>query len=154
RARSATHCGVTEACRGGHWVLSLSAPRSSFVGRITIAAPDRGSIASMGGQTAAMAEHRLGPSQHVAWIRENVVAVRSTPLDRLDSPVVDCPGWQIDSVADQFAALTAFYEACLSLPSNGSPAEVAGSLSWPEPPSGPAAVESCRRRYDNLLGVV
>jgi uncharacterized protein (TIGR03083 family) len=97
------------------------------------------------------AEHRLSPAQHLAWIRENIDVVLSVPVAQLEANVVDCPGWQVDSVIDHLAINSVAYEACIRLPAGGNVAE-AFAVAWrSETSSGPAAVERCRLHFHDLL---
>jgi len=99
-------------------------------------------------------EHRLSTSQHLAWIRENVDVVLAVPLDQLETKVVDCPGWGLDSVANHLANNSLGYEAGVHLPVGGSVAEAWAPVLRAENLSGQAAVERCRHRYDDLLAIM
>jgi uncharacterized protein (TIGR03083 family) len=99
-------------------------------------------------------EHRLSPTEHLAWIRENVGVVLGVPLDQLEAKVVDCPGWRLDSVANHLAINSMAYEACVHSPPG---ANVTEAIAWAwrfESSSGQAAVENCRVRFDNLLAIL
>lgn len=105
----------------------------------------------LGCHTVFVVEHRLTPSQHLAWIRENIEVVLAVPLDQLEMSVVDCPGWQLDSVANHLAINGLMYEAGVHLPVGAGLDLVTAPVHLAEPSSGPAAIESCRRRYNELL---
>lgn len=98
-------------------------------------------------------EHRLSPSQHLAWIRENVDVVLAIAPDQLEASVIDCPGWQVHSIANHLARNSLMYEAGIRLPPGGGVADAVALAFGAENLSGQAALERCRTRYDDLLAI-
>jgi uncharacterized protein (TIGR03083 family) len=98
-----------------------------------------------------MTEHRLSPAQHLAWIRENVDVVLAIPPDQLETKVVDCPGWRLDSIANHLAINSLAYEASIRLPVGGNVTEAVVSAWKSESSAGEVAVERCRLRFEDLL---
>lgn len=93
---------------------------------------------------------RLGPAEHLAWVRENYAAVLATPVELLSAPVNDCPGWRVETVVDHLArAAFAFRRFMLSSSVTDNLPEILADL--PPHTSGSAVLEIAAEQLEALV---